>query len=221
MGLAYSCAKEVFGAVGHYEAYAYTVVKDYGSWSLRRYQPAVAAQMLRAKGDDDKCFITLARYIGVFSTPENTARQVASGPESIAMTVPVVNTGMAEPIAMTVPVVNTGEEATTMQFVLPSKYQSPEDAPLPSDPSVKLVAMPEREAAAMCFKGRCAGMAEASGKYQELLQLLKQEGYRPSGPWELHRFNPPYTLAPFRTNEIVVPVQADAGNAAGGSSSTS
>eukprot|EP00971_Amphidinium_carterae_P199331 3955702-Amphidinium_carterae.1 len=54
---------EVFGAVSHYESYAYTVVKDYGSWTVRRYAPAVAAQVQEGGGEDSS-FMTLAAYIG-------------------------------------------------------------------------------------------------------------------------------------------------------------
>ena len=196
MGLGWSAAKEVFGATSHYESYAYTVVEDFGSWSLRRYAPAVAAETHGLS--EDKCFVTLARYIGVFSTPENM------GQAPVAMTTPVVNRGIATPIAMTAPVISAS--GSSMSFVLPSKYQRVEDAPAPTSPNVRLVAVPPKEAAALQFGGKCQGMEEAKGKYEELLELIKGHGLVAAGPWELHRHNPPYTLPMFRTNEVVVPV---------------
>mmetsp|Transcript_89151 Transcript_89151/g.230088 ORF Transcript_89151/g.230088 Transcript_89151/m.230088 type:complete len:207 (-) Transcript_89151:86-706(-) len=195
MGLGWSGAKEVFGITSHYESYAYKVVEDFGSWTLRRYEPAVAAETHGLNAD--KCFMTLARYIGVFSKGENVSQA------SVAMTTPVVNTGAR--IAMTTPVVNSGSEES-MSFILPSQYQKVEDAPVPTNPNIRLVAVPAKEAAALVFSGNCRGMEEALPKYQELLGLMKGRGLIAAGPWELHRHNPPYTLPMFRTNEVVVPV---------------
>eukprot|EP00420_Gonyaulax_spinifera_P001300 CAMPEP_0197944192 /NCGR_PEP_ID=MMETSP1439-20131203/125290_1 /TAXON_ID=66791 /ORGANISM="Gonyaulax spinifera, Strain CCMP409" /LENGTH=226 /DNA_ID=CAMNT_0043567449 /DNA_START=58 /DNA_END=738 /DNA_ORIENTATION=+ len=218
MGLAASFPKELFGFVGHYESYAYTVVQEHGSWSLRRYASAVAAEVETSAGDDSS-FMILAKYIGVFSTPENTVRSpvamttpVVSTP--IAMTTPVVST----PIAMTTPVVSTSVAMTTpvvsagssMRFVLPSQYRTVEEAPAPTNNRVRLVATPEMDAAAITFSGRCNSMEEATVQYEELLGHIKSNGLEVAGPWSLHRFNPPYTLAPFRRNEVVVPVSTAA-----------
>lgn len=90
--------KEIFGGYKHYEEYEYTVVKTFeDGWELREYPQRVAATVANRKHDKkdrDGAFMQLARYIGVFSTPQN---QGASG---VAMTTPVV---MKEecPIAMT------------------------------------------------------------------------------------------------------------------------
>lgn len=202
MGLLWSSTKEVFGATSHYESYAYTVVADHAGWQHRRYPKAIAA--MTDCNDDDKGFIRLARYIGVFSTPENTRR------DAVAMTTPVVNTvASSEPIAMTTPVVTGSGSRGTMCFVLPSIYQNVEDAPSPTDSSIRIVEVPEKEVAALQFSGWCAGTSAALAKYEELTELIKRHGLKPVGPWELHRFNPPYTLGPLRTNEVVVPVATD------------
>lgn len=203
MGLAWSCSKEVFGATSHYESYAYTTVQDYGAWSVRRYVAAVAAETDSTDGDD-KMFIRLARYIGVFATPEN---QQAN---TVAMTTPVVS----QPIAMTTPVVSSAgsAEASIMRFILPSQYQQVEDAPVPTNPSVRLVVVPERQMAVLSFSGRCNGDDEATTKYKDLIEHMacthNADGseWKAAGQWELHRHNPPYTLGMFRTNEILVPV---------------
>lgn len=204
MGLVLSMPMEVFGATSHYEAYAYRTLEDHGAWSIRAYEPGVAAETV--VDNDDRGFGRLARYIGVFGTPENR------GQDAVAMTVPVVS-GSSGPtaVAMTVPVVN-GQGGGTMRFVLPSKYRRPEDAPAPTDPRVRLVALPGYEAAALQFSGSCGGMEDAREQYETLAASLKKHGgWTPSGAWELHRFNPPYTLAPFRTNEVVVPVTRTVG----------
>mmetsp|Transcript_46509 Transcript_46509/g.73507 ORF Transcript_46509/g.73507 Transcript_46509/m.73507 type:complete len:216 (+) Transcript_46509:60-707(+) len=202
MGLALSFPGELFGRTSHYESYAYVVLKQYSGWSIRRYAPAVAAEVTSGNSDD-RSFMRLAKYIGVFSTPENEARSMPNASEAIAMTTPVIS----EPIAMTTPVVSTKNMgSSSMRFVLPSKYTRACDAPMPTDAAVRLVDIPAKTVAAIQFSGRCEGCDAAAEKYEELCELLKQEGLTPSGTWELHRFNPPYTLAPFRTNEVLVPL---------------
>merc|ERR1719265_1904020 len=168
MGLAWSASKEIFGATSHYESYAYTVLQDHGSWSVRQYAPAVAAET-GGTGDDNSSFRNLARYIGVFSTPEN--RQG----DAVAMTTPVVS----QPIAMTTPVVSTpaATEGTLMRFVLPSEYQNVSDAPVPTNSNVRIVPVPAQQMAALQFSGNCNGIEEASEKYDELLSLMKGSGW--------------------------------------------
>jgi hypothetical protein len=201
MGLAWSASKEIFGATSHYESYAYRVLQDYGKWSVRQYAPAVAAETVG--GQDNNSFRHLARYIGVFSAPENDARS------PVAMTTPVVSRPQA--IAMTTPVVSSYSDDSCMRFVLPSEYTRVEDAPAPTNPKVRLVAIPACKMAAISFSGYCDGREDASGKYDDLISFMKGSGWAPAGQWELHRHNPPYTLGPFRTNEVVVPVVAEAG----------
>eukprot|EP00971_Amphidinium_carterae_P293924 5835289-Amphidinium_carterae.2 len=122
---------EVFGVIGHYEAYPHSTVKQYEAWTVRRYAPAVAAQVQSRFGDEYK-FAALAAYIGVFGTPKNQRRSRAQSVEKSAPK------GASTPISMTVPVVNT-DNNRTMQFILPSKYKHALDAPLPTDPAVEIV----------------------------------------------------------------------------------
>lgn len=203
MGLLLSFPRELFGATSHYESYAYTTIRQYGSWSVRQYSAAVAAETSGGRGDNSG-FGTLARYIGVFSTPEN------SQGNPVAMTTPVVST----PIAMTTPVVSksSGTQGSSMRFVLPSVYQQVSDAPVPTSSRVNLVAIPARQMAAFTFSGHCDGVDEAAEKYDELVALMKGSGWKPAGQWELHRHNPPYTIGPFRTNEVLVDVTQDEGS---------
>merc|ERR1719469_1760772 len=60
--------------------------------------------------DDDKNFMRLARYIGVFGNAENKAQA------GVAMTTPVVTDGAAK------------KGLTPMRFVLPSKYTQASEA---------------------------------------------------------------------------------------------
>merc|ERR1711907_333752 len=97
----------------------------------------------------------LAKYIGVFSTPENAGR--GGGPEAVAMTTPVVSS--PEAISMTTPVVSSKDaensSRSVMKFVLPSKYQSAEDAPVPTNPNIKVAVIPPQDMAVIQFSGWC------------------------------------------------------------------
>lgn len=221
MGAALSFPQEVFGRVGHYETYAHRVVKDYGAWTLRYYAPAVAVET-GGNGDEDKNFIRLAKYIGVFSTPENKAQSPVAMTtpvisEAIAMTTPVIT---PEPIAMTTPVISEsggGAPGTSspMQFILPSKYRKAADAPQPTDPEVRLRDVPAKVVAVLQFGGTCRGCEAAEPQRQELLSHVAAAGLEAEDGWELHRFNPPYTIPFFRTNEVVIPVSRESLTRAG------
>merc|ERR1719499_2453076 len=131
--------------------------------------------------------------------------------EPIAMTTPVIS---AEPIAMTTPVVNEpggaqGTPGSPMQFILPSKYKKAADAPEPTDPEVRLRDVPSKVMAVIQFSGTCRGCEAAEPQRQELLSHLAAAGLQAEDGWELHRFNPPYTIPYFRTNEVVIPVNKE------------
>jgi len=213
MGLAWSASKEVFGHTSHYESYAFKILEDHATWSLREYAPAVAAE-ITSGANDNRGFGRLARYIGVFGTPENQVRDAVAMTtpvvnEAIAMTTPVVN----EAIAMTTPVLNEQQSngGGVMRFVLPSKYQQVDDAPVPTDSGIRIVQVPAKLCAVVQFSGNWEGMTSSVAQEQKdiLVQALTAHGGLvpcEGGGWQLHRFNPPYTLPWFRTNEVVMPV---------------
>merc|ERR1719424_2615122 len=107
----------VFGSIDVEQA-SYTVEATIhqpplGTIEVRKYHSALAAQVDSGTSSEDQAFKNLARYIGVFGTPQNQGAGTA--PETVAMTALVVTT--AQPVAMTAPVVNSHE---TMQFILPA-----------------------------------------------------------------------------------------------------
>ena len=40
-----------------------------------------------------------------------------------------------------------------------------------------------------------------------LMAWLNKKGYQIAGPYQVAGYNPPYTLAPFRRNEILIPLK--------------
>ena len=185
------------------EQYAFEKLGTVGGVAeLRRYAPVVAVETPcdNTHGEaSNGAFRRLAQYIGVFGVPANAARS------QIAMTAPVVNA--PRKIAMTAPVVSA---AATMAFLLPASIRRVEDAPAPTDPLVSLRAVGSRTMAAITFSGS-AGNDAVAQKAKALRQALVEAKLltaeeAEATPFELARFNPPFTLPPLRTNEIMIPV---------------
>ena len=172
---------------------------QHNDYSLRKYAPHVLASVPSDAAQENEMFRILARYIGVFGTPENTALStpktiamtapVLSTPETIAMTAPVLST--PETIAMTAPVLNTGggQQSMSMSFVLPNKYQKAQEAPQPTDSRVKLIEVPERFVAVKTFSGTVS-MEEATIMADEFKHDLENKGFN-CIDWQLARYNPP------------------------------
>ena len=187
------------------------------------------------KGDRDGGFQVLANYIGAFGKPQNTKPETApvvgggeaeaiamtapvitsggSGgkSEAIAMTAPVITSSEPEPVAMTAPVITAeGREEqagkVTMQFLLPSKYARAQEAPRPTDERVVLSEMGERKYGVVRFGG-LAGDKVVAEKAEGLKAALEKDGHAITGPFVLSRYNPPWTLPPLRTNEVMFPVE--------------
>ncbi|KAB8084318.1 hypothetical protein EE612_006850, partial [Oryza sativa] len=141
-----------------------------------------------------------------------TAPVITSGePESIAMTAPVITSGEPEPVAMTAPVITAEERSQgkgqmTMQFLLPSKYSKVEEAPRPTDERVVLRQVGERKYGVVRFSG-LTGDKVVKEKAEWLKAALEKDGFTVKGPFVLARYNPPFTLPPLRTNEVMVPVE--------------
>jgi len=212
----------VFGKIG-VEMAAHDVVRVLTpTVQIRKYHPCVMAETpsggLDSK-DNSAAFNRLAKYIGVFGKANN------EGKSTIAMTAPVVSTGgvsAGEKVAMTAPVVNVPGK---MAFVLPSKYKSVDEAPKPLDPQITLRQVGPRTAAVLTFSGR-ANDAIVETRAAELAAVLAKEGVAPAHTdegssvptYEVMRYNPPFTITAFRTNEIFMEVSSagDEQSSAGG-----
>ncbi|XP_050219872.1 uncharacterized protein LOC126670232 [Mercurialis annua] len=188
----------------------YEVIKSLSGYEIRKYPPAVLAQVTydssQSTSDKDG-FTVLANYIGAFSNPQNTK------PEKIAMTAPVITKtgGESEKIAMTAPVLTKegGEEKKmiTMQFSLPAKYTKAEEAPKPTDERVVIREEGEKKYGVVKFSG-IASEKVVQEKVEMLKDKLAGDGYKVIGEFVLARYNPPWiTLPPFRTNEVMIPVE--------------
>ena len=210
----------VFGRIAE-ELPRHSIVSKHATYQIRRYEPSIAVQCDYSRGwgnsSDGTPFGSLARYIGVFSEPENVKRQ---------------------PIAMTAPVlIDAGTEKHTMMFLLPaSKYSSIDAAPKPSNvshaatlhqqpcvpvsnpissprvrqPNVRLQTLPARLQAVRTFSGNLRP-SKARSEMQLLLEDLKRDGWHvkttSSGvEWQAAGYNAPFVIPFLKTNEVMISV---------------
>lgn len=190
----------------------YEVLKSTDDYEIRKYVPSVLAQVTynpsQFKGNKDGGFTLLANYIGVLGNPQNTK------PEKIDMTAPVITKtpeSTSEKIAMTAPVVTKSEggeelKMVTMQFLLPAKFEKAEEAPKPVDERVTITEEGERKYGVVKFGG-VAKDEVVEEKVEKLKNSLERDGYKVIGDFLLARYNPPWTLPPFRTNEVMIPIE--------------
>ncbi|KAG8376983.1 hypothetical protein BUALT_Bualt09G0121000 [Buddleja alternifolia] len=197
----------VFGKIP-VETPKHEVIHSTNDYEIRKYPPSVVAEVTydpaQFNSDKDGGFTILANYIGAFGKPQNQK------PEAIAMTAPVITkaAAAAEKIAMTAPVVTQGGggELVSMTFILPSKYVKAEEAPRPVDERVVIREEGEKKYGVVRFSGVARDEVVAN-KVEKLKGCLERDGFKVAGDFLLARYNPPWTLPPFRTNEVMIPVE--------------
>ncbi len=184
-----------------------TVVDHVGALEIRRYDPALAAEtMLRGSEEEARYggFRRLAAYI--------FGRNVRH--DRIAMTAPVAQAAASgaassEKIAMTAPVAQTAapDGSWTIRFFLPAGMTEA-TAPRPLDPRVVLVPVPARTMAVLRFSG-LPTPASVAAHAARLDALLRGGRWHADGPVVAWFYDPPWTLPPFRRNEVARPVRLD------------
>lgn len=191
----------VFGIRSGYEQPPYTVLERVEETvEVRRYNSRLAAEVTveagNAEAGRDEAFRLLFDYI-------SGANQ---GQSKVAMTAPVEVGAEAEKIAMTAPVETAAAEdgRYTMRFFLPSACTSAA-APQPTDPSVRIVELPETTVAVQRFSGSWDA-EQLEGRKAELLRALEESRWRPTGKLTSLFYDPPWTLPFLRRNEVAVPV---------------
>ena len=182
----------------------YTVIHSAADYEIREYPPSVIAEVTynptQFRGNRDGGFTVLANFIGALGNPQNAK------PEKIPMTAPVI-TKQSEKIVMTAPVVTKGgDEAVTMQFILPSKYTRADEVPKPLDERVVIKEEGGRKYAVVRFSGTASDKV-VQEKVESLKNCLDRDGLKTIGDFELARYNPPWTVPPLRTNEVMIPVE--------------
>lgn len=208
---------QVFGKNGVAEPAYDVLYKNNGhfAYEVRKYGQRFAAEA-QYNGDDNSPFMILAKYIGVFGTPEN------EGKEAIAMTAPVVkdsnNVRGGTAIAMTAPVVKSKEAGTgdrdgfkTMDFILPAEYDTYSKIPKPTNPQVTIKEIPPAVGVVHRFNGSMDDK-RADEMARQLALQLQQDGLKEMTEeyvldhYQFWGYNPPFTLPMFRRNEVWVEI---------------
>ena len=190
-------ACSVVGIRSGTEEPAFAVVERRGEVEIRRYAPRIAAQTAvtgTEEGARNEGFRRLAGYI--FG---GNARR-----DRIAMTAPVAQVP-GQRIAMTAPVAQQGGDGTwRIRFFMPARFTL-ETLPVPDDPRVVLLTVPEEKLAVLRFPGvpRPDAVAERSAA---LAAALEGMAWAPAGPVQGWFYDPPWTVPALRRNEVVVPV---------------
>ena len=165
------------------ETIKYEIVREIGKIEIRSYPKIIVAKVEESSDG----FNLLYRFI----TGEN--RQKAK----VKMTSPVVS----QQIKMTSPVLS---ETDTMSFVMPKEYTL-ETTPEPLNKNVKIVEIPARLIAALCFSG---GWSEAHFEKEtlELLKTLAEAKIKTKGNVFTMLYNPPFIPGFLRRNEVAIEV---------------
>lgn len=200
----------VFGKTGTKEPVMYSLMKITDGalpYEVRQIQTYFVAELdsFESQGKrESEGFRQLAKYIGVFGSPENVKNEV------MARTSPVVMNGESagESMAMTSPVVMNGEggKSEYMQFVLPFEYTRIEDIPKPLNSKIHVKCIPSRVIAITKFSGWYDSKVGLE-KYKKLAGLLKEKGLGGANEnleWSVAQYHPPFTLPFLRRNEVWV-----------------
>jgi len=195
----------LFGIRSGYEQPPYEIVEELGKVEIRHYGPRLVAQTVVEAEDEMQARAAAFRILAAYIFGENTAK------DDIAMTTPVAVEKQSIKIDMTTPVETAAVEngRYAMRFFLPSSLTL-ETAPAPTDPRVQLAVVPANTLAVRRFTGSRRPRAVAT-RAEELLQALSSSKWQAVGqPFSLF-YDPPWTIAFLRRNEVAVSVESKPG----------
>jgi len=169
------------------ERQKFSLIRDFGKFELRVYEPCVIAQMAMPT-DYQSATSGAFRYLFNYISKGNST---------------------STPIAMTAPVIasTTGDLSSdqwNISFVMPAD-SSIADLPIPNNSQVVLREVPQEESLALSFKGRATEELCAK-KEAELRALANASKIALSSETRICRFDPPFKPGFMMYNEIVIPL---------------
>ena len=180
---------------------SYTASQQSGPIEVRQYGAMVAAEVSVA-GDRETASSAGFRALAGYIFGGN------SGKKSIAMTAPVVQAqaqAKGQSIAMTAPVMQSGDgKEWTVRFIMPTAMTL-QNLPPPNPPQVKLVPLKPASFAAIRFSGM-AKEADIQRQTKLLQDYMAARNLKAAGPASVARYDPPWTPAMMRRNEIMIPI---------------
>lgn len=201
--LALESVVQVVGVRAGVEQPPYRMVERHGALELREYPPRVVAEVT-VTGPAEAARNAGFRKVAAYIFGANGARG------EVAMTSPVVQRGgqalaMTAPVVQATPVRDEAGQAWTIQFVMPAKYTL-QSLPAPNDPEVRLKAEPAARYAVIRYAGDRSGAAVAA-RTAALLDQVRAQGWKTRAAPVAWFYDPPWTLPPFRRNEVAVEVE--------------
>jgi hypothetical protein len=192
----------------------FSVITQVGPVEIRHYAPRIAAETTIDASAETARYQGFRRLAGYIFGANH-------GDHTIAMTAPVAQSSVAQSsgaqssvaqspaestkIAMTAPVAQShSAKGWTIRFYMPAQYTL-ETLPVPNNPHVHLVTIPAADYAVLRFSGSRSPRAIAA-KQALLLKSLANTPWHPIGPPDAWFYDPPWTLPPFRRNEVAVEV---------------
>ena len=170
-------------------------------FEIRQYESILIAEVM-VEGTRDEASNKGFRLIADFIFGNNEGAQKES--QKIAMTAPVT----VEPrkIAMTAPVTvdQSDEKNWRVQFVMPKEYTM-ETLPKPKNSLVKIKEIPSKRYAVMVFSG-LNNPEKIENNTKQLRTWISEKQLNAIGAPQLARYNPPWTLPPWRRNEILIEI---------------
>jgi len=194
---------------------SFEVVRKDGAMEIRKYAPFIVAQTW-VQGDMDEASSRGFRLIADYIFGNNVAVGERTAAK-IAMTAPVTMAPEAasQKIAMTAPVTMAPQAAASVpgtaqrwrvHFVMPRQYTLA-TLPKPNNPEVQLEEVPTKWFAVLRYSGLNTN-ARVQQRNEEALAWVQAQKLTPLGAPQLARYDPPWTLPPFRRNEILVEIAA-------------
>ncbi|SCZ77657.1 SOUL family heme-binding protein [Acidaminobacter hydrogenoformans] len=162
----------------------YEVILSEGSLELRKYKAMIVAEVVRPRGSDlNMGFQDIFNYI----SGQN------QGEQKISMTAPVIN--------------RQGEDYFATAFVMPSQYTL-ETLPVPKDPNVSIKERVGGTFAVIRFSGSWSE-ARFRERQKQLEDWIRLHGWQITSELTIARYNPPFTPAVLRRNELMYQIKME------------
>jgi hypothetical protein len=202
VGLFYTTGCSVFG-IRTSEEPNYMLIGGYGQFEIREYEEFVVVETDVNASYTEAGNIAFKKLFAYISG-ENLSKT------KIAMTAPVIskngNALAGEKISMTSPVLGKRQaEGWRYSFVLPAIYTL-DNAPLPSNPEVKLAVIPRKKVAVIRYSGSWKEQTMRE-KSKELVKWVHANGLERLSRPRSAGYDPPWTLPFLRRNEIMIDVK--------------
>jgi effector-binding domain-containing protein len=199
-------------AMSNVEQPKYRVISEQGNIQIREYNPVIVAEV-QVQGEREEAisqgFRLLADYIfgnnKVKQDIAMTAPVTQQSGQKIAMTAPVTQQS-SQKIAMTAPVKQQGSDnAWKVNFTMPSKY-SMNTLPKPNNEKVTLHQVSSKKYASIKFSGMGSNKNLALHE-KELQEYISENKIQTLSEPIYAFYNPPWTLAFLRHNEIMIEIE--------------